>query len=754
MSRARSLWGAALLICIDCSSGARGPAAVQVPIGTGLGGPAPASAPPPQQPESLEKRIAGDNTPFPPTGKCDPALIQALRVHMSGAVAPPMAEASPAVELVAQSCSDAANALKRRAQVEMRRELERARDQYVLQRCNAPYGRKGKVIVETSDSSVIGAGSAPRETSQTNVQMVGVDEPDFVKNDGKFLYAAAGGKVQIFDVWPPEKAHVVAKLFDLGDARKLLLDEDRLMVLSSIPKADAMLRGSRSPECTYGYDCEFTGDGSATRLTIFDVSDRSAPKRIRQLDLSGSLISARAIGSNVHVVVHDTGLSWRRLGLTSSPHAYPDSPRSTFEAYEALIRENEGIIVGLGPEQFLPVVEEHSAPAGATPPAGTCALHSNGSPDLGFVSIVSTDLREARGFSRIVTSSKPGIVYASPKAMYLAVRESANNGIDWPQTTVVHRFDMVGPATKYAATGVVKGRALNQFALDEYGGDLRIAATSGHLPNPNVHSTLTVLRQKGSKLAEVGKLDHLAFGEDIRSVHFQGDRGFLVTFKKTDPLFVFDLSKPESPQVLGELKVPGFSTYMHFLDPNHLLTVGFDADDQGGFAWFTGVLLQVFDASNPVHPTLLHRAVIGTRGSSSQALNDHLAFNYFAPKQMLLLPMTVCEGDWKGAPGLGKPAKQTFGGLMVYDVSVPGGFRLRHKISHEDVAPKAKPSERGASRVPPESLRACSNWWSQSSSYVKRSIVADDYVFSVSNSEIRISDLRNKWRKLPVLGLR
>jgi hypothetical protein len=157
-----------------------------------------------------------------------------------------------------------------------------------------------------------------------------------------------------------------------------------------------------------------------------------------------------------------------------------------------------------------------------------------------------------------------------------------------------------------------------------------------------------------------------------------------------------------------------------------------------------------------MNPRLLHRTVIGTRGTSSQATNDHLAFNYFAPKKMLLLPMQVCEGDMKGALGRGgKQPKRTFGGLMVYDVSVGGGIRLRSRISHDEEAAKATELERSASpasrRMPG---RPCSTWWSQSSSYVKRSIVADDYVFSVSSSEIRISDLRNAFRRLPSLTLR
>ena len=129
--------------------------------------------------------------------------------------------------------------------------------------------------------------------------------------------------------------------------------------------------------------------------------------------------------------------------------------------------------------------------------------------------------------------------------------------------------------------------------------------------------------------------------------------------------------------MLAELKIPGFSTYMHMMDDEHLLTIGYDADDQGSFAWFTGVMLQIFDVSDPKNPRLTHKDVIGTRGSSSEALTNHLAFNYFAPKDLLALPMTICEGS-SGGGSYG--TTMTFSGLMVFDVTAASGFSLRGKV--------------------------------------------------------------------------
>ena len=183
---------------------------------------------------------------------------------------------------------------------------------------------------------------------------------------------------------------------------------------------------------------------------------------------------------------------------------------------------------------------------------------------------------------------------------------------------------------------------LNQFSMDELDGVLRVATSSGWVPDPSVSSNLTTLSERDGALSQLASIGGIAPTEDIRSVRFDGTRGFVVTFKKTDPLFVFDLTEPSAPRKLGELKIPGFSTYMHPLDHDHLLAIGFDADDHGSFAFFDGIQLQIFDVSQLDDPKLLHKTTIGTRGSASEALTNHLAFNYFPARGLLALPMSVC----------------------------------------------------------------------------------------------------------------
>ncbi|ETR65583.1 MAG: hypothetical protein OMM_05993 [Candidatus Magnetoglobus multicellularis str. Araruama] len=267
--------------------------------------------------------------------------------------------------------------------------------------------------------------------------------------------------------------------------------------------------------------------------------------------------------------------------------------------------------------------------------------------------------------------------------------------------------------------------------MDEHKGFFRVATTVGHTPNPNAHNILSILKDTtAGNLTIVGKIDHIAPSEDIRSVRFNGDQGFIVTFKKTDPLFAFDLSDPYSPVLKGELHIPGFSTYIHLMDKDHLLSIGYDGNDQGSFSWFQGIALQIFNISDMTNPHLLHKEVIGTRGSSSEAAANHLAFNFFKPKDLLAIPMSVCEGGNGGSYGY----TQNFSGLMIYKTTSDKGFEYIGGVSH------AKTND-------------CYNWWTNAKTHVKRSIFMDNYVFSVALDEIKVNAISELGKDIAVIKL-
>lgn len=562
----------------------------------------------------------------------------------------------------------------------------------------------------------IGHGGAPDvrgalSMSKTNTQVDEVDEADLVKTDGRYVYFSMNGALRIVEALNPR---VLSVTRIRGKVRDLFVEGDRAVVYSSSG-------GEGSAPCKYGYDCRFGGDGSSTLISVFDVQDRTQPKLVRSLELSGSLITSRRIGDTVHTVVSD--------GDTDAP-LYDDwmnipecgvklsAVRARVQALKQ--RNVEKILDHVA--HWAPVLKDQGTTRRLCDRVYKTQL-SDGEP---YTTLVSFDLtRDAAPAATTTVRSRPGAVFASAQALYVAVagsdRSAAGKRLGRTgEISQIHKFHL-GKApedTRYLGSGVIPGHVISQFSMDEWYGYLRVGSTRGRVPDPNVSSVVSVLAQdaKGN-LVRVGAIENIAPGEDIRAVRFEGERGYIVTFKKTDPLFVVDLLEPARPKLLGELKIPGFSTYLQRIDKDHLISIGFDADDQGSFAYFDGLLLQLFDVRTATDPKLLFREKIGTRGSGSAAATDHLAFNYFGERGLLAIPATVCAGGGNGQRG-----NLEFSGLLVYDVNVERGFHRLGSVDHG----------RGGD---------CNLWWSNSNSHVQRSVFLDDLVYSIATDRAKVQSL-------------
>ena len=606
---------------------------------------------------------------------------------------------------------------------------------------------------ETSDSA--------GEYSETNTQVAGVDEADFIKNDGSHIYVVANGRLQILDAWPPQTATKIADVEVEGTPKKLYVYGDRAVVYSSgeplPPMAPMPYYGyygsyNSGQECTYGYDCDFSGDGNELFVLTYDITDRSSPHLIRRTEYKGSYLNSRRIDGSVYTVATFPttaipGMELEPQGLLpelnygSEWWDFCENWEMTPEtelAFEQLKEYNKGLILQADLQDLLPEVHDTLYVGGQAVevqvkvPSCEDFLISPTESAPGFLALAGVDMVSQKPVNFSLIVGKPGAVYGSQNSLYVAVRQYKNTSPNWPEEdeeinemTVLHKFwlNKNNASGWYAASGAVKGRILNQFSMDEWEGHLRIATTHGKVPNPAVHSTISVLRQEGTSLVVTGQIDDIAPTEDIRSARFNGPTGYIVTFKKTDPLFVINLVDPIKPFIEGELKIPGYSTYMHILDDEHILSIGYDADDQGSFAYFQGIMLQVFNVADLANPFLLHKEVIGTRGSTSDAATNHLAFNFFKPKDWLAIPMVVCE-DSGGGGSYGD--EMTFSGLMVYDVTVADGFDYLGGVPHA---------------VADGENYKCYNWWTNSNSKVKRSIFMDDYVYSVAMDEVKIAHI-------------
>lgn len=575
-----------------------------------------------------------------------------------------------------------------------------------------------------------GGAAAAHSASKTNTQVAGVDEADLVKHDGTYLYLATGRSLRIVQANP---AVLVSTTALDGDARQLFVVGNRVVVYVATG-------GGGSRPCTYAYDCEVAGDGTQTQIQVLDVADRARPQAVRTLELSGSLIAARRIGNAVHTVVADQEVQRRTYEIVP-----PDVPHCGLDAKQRVALGARWARLAVDNETWMRAVANRFPSlreGGAT--RSLCTTFDTPLADgRSFTTVVSFDLvADAVKPVTVTMRSRPGMVFASQTGLYLAVRHQRESAFDslypfWnseDEVSDLHAFHIGGEAkdTHYRGSGVVPGHVISQFSMDERDGVLRVATSHGRVPDQRVESSVSTFVSSGrGNLVRIGAAEHIAPGEDIRAVRFDDDRAYVVTFKKTDPLFVLDLAEPRAPRVLGELKIPGFSTYLHRIDPDHLLSIGFDADDHGDFAYFNGLLLQLFDVHDPLRPTLLHKAKLGTRGSSSEATSNHLAFNYLPERNLLAIPATLCGGGGNGRQG----DRLTFSGLMVLEASVAKGFHSLGGVDH---------GKAGAT---------CGGWWSSGASAVQRSVVLDQQVYSIAKDRMKVQNLSHLGTDLATIAL-
>jgi hypothetical protein len=601
----------------------------------------------------------------------------------------------------------------------------------------------------SAPSGTTSSPTRPSSVSTTNNQVASVDEADIVKTDGEYIYLVQGSELRIVRAWPAEDAQLISRYSFSGRPSKLFVEANRAVVYVSQPRSNSAGDASswmmsRASDCTYGYDCDFSGDGTATQIFVLDLSDHAAPRLVRRVDMPGSLIAARRIGNAVHTVVSIAELGVPRLETYSN---YRCGSPLTGEALETelasieAIRARNNAAIDSSEIDVGLLAREGDTPLSA--PDCSDFYKENVGLHTGVTTVISLDMIHDGPPTLTNIVSRAGAVYASASSLYVSVRQNPGgtswyDGVPNEEASTVHRFNIgeTPAVTGYVGSGIVPGHVLNQFSMDEYEGSLRIATSKGWVPDPEVQSVLSVLRSAGPALEVVGQVTGIGPGEDIRSVRFQGQRGYIVTFKKTDPLFVLDLADPRKPKVVGELKIPGFSTYMHPLDNTHLLALGYEADDQGTFAWFNGIQLQIFDVTEPTNPTLLQKKVYGTRGSSSSALTDHLGFTFLPDRELLTLPMNICDGGGNGSFGT-----LSFSGVVALDVDIARGFTELGRLE-EPYAAQYSEFQYG---------QACADWWTDSNSVVQRTVVMDDYLYAISDNRIRIQRLSTLGTDLKLL---
>jgi uncharacterized secreted protein with C-terminal beta-propeller domain len=495
-----------------------------------------------------------------------------------------------------------------------------------------PYGLGGPVgIAETA------RGAAPPQQqgvdfSGTNVQEEGVDEPDLVKTDGRTLFAVAGSRLNAVDVGGLRPRLLDTLALDASRAHELLLHGDRLLVLS---------RGGFWIEPLPAAAARIAPYAPATsELAEIDVSDPSRLRLVRTLTLDGSYVAARLVGSSARIVT-----------AAQVPAALPFvQPRDeSAAARAAATQRNRAVVTSSRLPRWLPTyrIKRAGAKVGPARPLVQCrhVRRAGAFSGLGMLTVLTVDL--AKGLqpvdsAAVMTDGR--IVYASPTSLYVATERWADRpDPDRPEQaeegvrTEIHKFDISSPAkTHYRGSGSVAGYLLSQWSLSEHRGVLRVVSTESPAwwgAGRETESFVTTLRPSGGALVQAGRVGGLGKGERVYSVRFVGDTGYVVTFRQIDPLYTLDLADPERPRVLGELKIPGYSAYLHPIGDDLILGVGQDATEDGRP---TGTQVSVFDVRDLRRPARLHTEHLGA--GWSEAEHDHHAFLYWPRTGLMVIP--------------------------------------------------------------------------------------------------------------------
>ncbi len=568
--------------------------------------------------------------------------------------------------------------------------------------------------------------------STTNIQVEGVDEADIVKSDGKYFYVIANNHLIVVDAYPIESSKIVSQTFlENIYPQEMFVLNDKLLLFGT---KNVQVYAQAEAEQTTRIAAPSGGDAyypyyryeSRMLARLYDVSDKTNPRIEKDLEFVGNYLNSRLIGSNAYFVVN----------------SYPQ--------YELL----RGDVAVQNAQDIVPLMYEDGIKSFVAKPNEIGYLPPM--PPESFITLVSFNLNSKEIKKETIVGSAQSI-FASTKNIYIAApfysdydyyapqplfpAIAPNLGFDYfrqNEKTIVNKFNLNNGEIGFVGQGTVPGHILNQFSMDEFEGNFRIATTIGQIWGTQQQSqnNLYVL---DSEMNLVGSLEGLAPGEKIYSTRFMGPRAYMVTFKKVDPLFVIDVSNPTNPRVLGKLKIPGYSDYLHPIDETHLIGLGKDTIDASSelvqgrgldFAWYQGIKMAIFDVSDVENPIELHKIVIGDRGTESPALHDHKAFLYDKEKDLLVLPVTLSEisesqkvplGQNQGFPSYGVPV---FQGALVYKVTLENGFEERGRVTHVSNEDELN-----------------SGYYYDYQSQVMRSMFIEDVLFTLSNKMIRASDL-------------
>ena len=577
-----------------------------------------------------------------------------------------------------------------------------------------------------ADGAALTSGETLPSYSTTNVQVAGVDEPDIVKTDGAYLYVVANQTVYIIKAYPAAEATILSQITITNvTITNIFIRGDRLVVFGDsggfypypLLEGDVKTNVIR-PDIWWG-------GVSQTVINIYDLNDRADPTVVKEIRIDGGYFDARLIDEYVYVVSTE---------YTSNIYYALDEKNYTLNIPQICV-DNVSQNISTDDIYYVDVPELSDTMTHVI----SLNLDTNDMVEKSFM----------LGSSQEMYVSRDNIFLASAHYPYypLLYRTDSASTSD-QETTILHKISIHTGNVTYIAQGEIPGHILNQFSMDEHNGFFRIATTLGNNwgEGSQTSNNIYILDET---LNLVSKIENIAPGESIYAARFLGDRAYLVTFVQVDPLFTVDLSDPYNPRILGELKIPGYSEYLHPYDETHIIGIGKEVDPSidadkvhtPGAIYYTAILglkLALFDVSDIENPIEIDKIVIGDRGTDSPALYDHKAFLFDREKELLVIPVSLYEitqenkDRYAASNGTEELFGQfTFQGAYVYRLSLDNGFEYKGRITHQD----------------PQEIQQQTDeyywYWGSSNTDITRTLFIGDAIYTISDSMVKMNNLED-----------
>lgn len=486
--------------------------------------------------------------------------------------------------------------------------------------------------------------SALVDYSTTNVQVENVDEADIVKTDGEFIYYITNGEILVVKA---ENLELVAKITNKEDLNpdknfspnEIFVSGNTLVALgneftyeTSKTQTNTNIEEAELEDALISYDYARIKSNRTAKAIIYDITNKENPVIKREINLDGYYSNSRMIGEYVYFI-------------------------STKGAY---YRD------GLLDNDILPIYKDTAVSNETKRIAYSDIAYFEGTDSQSFTLVAGFNINNNEEIFLETFFGASDTIYASEKNMYLS--QVSYNDYKVEKSTI-YKFNLDNGAVILECKGEVKGNLNNQFAMDEYEGNLRIATT-----DYSGEKTVNQVYILDENLKEIGKVENMAPDEKIYSVRFIGKIGYVVTFKQIDPLFVLDLSDPRNPVIKGELKIPGYSSYLHPYDENHIIGIGYNTEtNKYGGTTNTSIKMSMFDVSDLENPTEIFNVNIGNRYSYSEIINNHKALFYNKNKNLIGFPVTIRNYS----------ANNDTDNFIVFKIDLEKGFEEYGRISQK-----------------------------------------------------------------------